>query len=249
MRWRLVVEKEPRPAAQNMAIDYLLARSCVDPVLRFYRWSPAAVSIGRFQSLQAEVDTDYCQKHGVDVVRRVTGGGAVFHDDELTYSICIPQDGRLVPSGIIESYKVLCAPVIKGLEQLGIHAEFKGINDLVCGGKKISGCAQTRMEGTILQHGTLLLNVDVKQMFRVLRVCDEKWSDKAIAQVEDRVTSIHQQCGRSIPFVDLVEALCAGFTEFFQADFTRQDMTSQEISQAREFEQSMFDNPIWTARR
>src|SRR3989344_7958179 len=175
MKWR-IIPLSTQDAFLNMAIDEALCESVANgkasPTIRFYRWKPSAVSIGYFQSLRQEVDTERCKSAGIDVVRRRTGGGAVYHDEEITYSIIAPE--HLLPKGITESYHVICGWVIKGLENIGLVGEFKPINDIIVNGKKISGNAQTRRNGVVLQHGTILHGLDVEKMFSLLKVGQEK---------------------------------------------------------------------------
>ena len=189
--WRLL-KTGAGTAYWNMAVDeaMLIARAegrCPNTV-RLYTWRPSAVSIGFFQSLEREVDVEECRRMGVDVVRRITGGGAVFHDEhgEVTYSIVVPEEylKRSFPhSSIQESYELLCKGVLEGLKELGVSAEFKPVNDILVSGRKISGSAQTRRRGVILQHGTLLLKSDLKTMFRVLKVSGEKISDLSLIHI------------------------------------------------------------------
>jgi len=156
----------------NMAIDEALINLVSDEksqaTIRFYGWKPNCVSIGFFQSINDEVNLDMAKKLGVDIVRRYTGGGAVFHHDEITYSIILPE--RFVSSDIIESYSKICKGVIFGLNNLGLNASFKPINDIIVNNKKISGNAQTRKRGVLLQHGTILIDVDLNKMFSLLKV-------------------------------------------------------------------------------
>ncbi|MGA3021026.1 MAG: lipoate--protein ligase family protein, partial [Candidatus Micrarchaeales archaeon] len=181
MRWR-IIPLEIHDAYLNMSIDEALLESIrdgkSDPTIRFYRWQPSAVSIGTFQSMEKEVNLERCKELGVDYIRRITGGGAVYHDfsGEITYTILGPLS--YFPQGIRESYKFICDWVISGLRLIGIEAAFVPINDIVIEGKKISGNAQTRKQGILLQHGTVLYNTDVRKMFSVLKVSTEKISDK-----------------------------------------------------------------------
>ena len=167
-QWRLVKIIEENGAKQ-MAIDeaMLIARSKnkVPNTLRFFTWKPAAVTIGFFQSLKQEVALEKAFALGVDTIRRYTGGGAVFHENELTYSIVLSE--KDVPKGIIDSYKFLCRGIINGLNFLGLKSEFKPINDIVIKGKKISGNAQTRRNNVVLQHGTIICDVDVSKMLQL----------------------------------------------------------------------------------
>jgi len=212
MEFRLLETGKNR-AAVNMAIDeaIMLGRT---PTLRFYSWQPPAVSIGYFQGIEQEVDLAVCKKLGVDVVRRLTGGGAVYHDKELTYSFIVPENSGLVSRNILESYGQICGFVVDGLRRIGLRAEFKPINDIVVNNKKISGNAQTRRDGMILQHGTILLDVDVKTMFSLLKVPDEKMRDKMITAAEERVTSVKKESG-SAGFKEVRDALVMAFEKRF----------------------------------
>ena len=157
------IDLETHSAFQNMAIDEAVMQAIRDeiapPTLRLYRWRPSAVSIGTFQGMKEEVDLDYCKKNGIDYIRRITGGGAVYHDyeGEITYSIILPKDHSLAKQDILESYKLLCGGIVEALNIMNIDAEFKPINDIVASGKKISGNAQTRRHSCVFnmaQHSS-----------------------------------------------------------------------------------------------
>ncbi|VVB98492.1 Lipoate-protein ligase A subunit 1 [uncultured archaeon] len=246
--WRLV-ELEQHDAFTNMAIDEAVSEAVAagisPPTLRFYTWKPSAVSIGYFQSLADEVDLAACEAAGVDWVRRRTGGGAVYHDElgEITYSIIAPE--RDFPKGIIDSYRVICGWIIRGLAGIGLQAEFKPINDIVVGGKKISGNAQTRRGGVLLQHGTILHDVDVRRMFSLLRVGADKLSDKAIASAEERVTSVTRQCGASRD--ELYGALKAAFVSGKDCEPGR--WTHAELARAKELATSRYRTKEWNELR
>jgi lipoate-protein ligase A len=225
--WRLLIH-QTRDAYTNMAIDEILLKKGT-PTLRFYKWAPSAISIGYFQGIREEVNLIECQKEQVDVVRRITGGGAVYHDEigEITYSIVAPIE--YVPSNIQESYEYLCTGLIKGLQRLGAPAHFSPINDIHIGHKKISGSAQTRRYGHVLQHGTLLCSLNLDLMFRLLRVTQEKIKDKYIKNIKERVTSLEASMG-PIDKDRVIKALITGFQETLHTDFKKGEMSSEEIS-------------------
>jgi lipoate-protein ligase A len=240
-------------AFSNMAIDraILVANSqCkVLPTVRLYGWKPAAISIGYFQSLEDEVDLLACRKFGVDYVRRITGGGAVFHDKELTYSIVIPESHLQIPRNIMESYGKICGAIMKGLCELGIESIYAPINDIVTNGKKISGNAQTRKMKTVLQHGTVLMDVDVDKMFSLLKVPNEKIKDKLIADVKQRVTSIKHVLGSAVDFEEVAEAMKIGFEEEFNVDLVEGNLIDEEKKLARKFDMECFSTKEWNCRR
>jgi lipoate-protein ligase A len=251
-KWRLL-KTENYTAAANMAIDraVIVANSegKVPPTVRFFTWKPPAISIGYFQSLEEEVDLDICKKLGVDYVRRITGGGAVFHDEELTYSIVIPESHSQIPKNIIESYGRICGALMKGLKHLGIESKYAPINDIITGGKKISGNAQTRKAKTVLQHGTILMDLDVDKMFSLLKVPNEKIKDKLIVDVKQRVTSVKQILGEDIRFNEAAEAMKIGFEEEFKVELVDSSLTEEEIELAKKFERECFSTRDWNHRR
>lgn len=249
------LELDVQSARMNMAIDEAIMMSLkkgeVPPTLRLYRWNPSAVSIGTFQGMTEEVDLRYCETNGIDYIRRITGGGAVYHDfeGEITYSIILPKGHRLAPDDILESYEVLCRGVVHGLELLGIDSEFKPINDIVAGGKKISGNAQTRRHSCVLQHGTTLLDLDVEIMFSVLKVPREKISDKMIADVKERVTSIRELLERDVRIEELEEALAQGFSEALEVDLVPGELTNPESSLATDLAREKYGTDEWNLSR
>ena len=251
-QWRLL-KTNFSTAFTNMAVDraVLVASSegKVSPTVRFYGWEPSAISIGYFQSLEEEVDLDTCRKLGVDYVRRITGGGAVFHEEELTYSIVIPETHPQIPKNILKSYGRICGAVMKGLDNLGIESRYVPINDIITGGKKISGNAQTRKAKIVLQHGTVLTDVDVDKMFSVLKVPNEKIKDKLIADVKQRVTSIKHVLGKEIRFEDVSKAMKIGFEEEFNVDLIEEPLSEEEKELTRKFEKECFSARDWNHRR
>jgi len=248
MRWR-VIRLEVHDAYLNMGIDQAIMEGAEAgksaPTIRFYKWMPSAVSIGRFQSMREEVDIEKCMELGISYIRRVTGGGAVYHSNsgEITYSVIAPTS--IISKDIRESYRIVCGWVIDGLSKLGINASFAPINDIVVDGKKISGNAQTRSKGTILQHGTILYDLDIKTMFTVLRVSGEKISDKMIKSVEERVT-----CVKNYADTDqegLYEKLLEGFTAGKEFEFG--SCTEEEMKRAEVLAKSVYSSDSWNFDR
>uniref|UniRef100_A0A7C3EGV3 Lipoate--protein ligase family protein n=1 Tax=Gracilinema caldarium TaxID=215591 RepID=A0A7C3EGV3_9SPIR len=240
-------------AFHNMGLDQAIleqvAAGTVLPTLRFYGWQPAAISIGYFQGMQEEVDLSACHHHGVDTVRRITGGGAVFHQSEVTYSIVLPLTHPLADQNILASYGRLCQGIVKGLANLGVTAEFAPINDIVVGAKKISGNAQTRKLGCILQHGTILLDVDVDIMFTLLKVPSEKARGKAIADVKERVTSLSRILGRTVFFDEVSTALEQGFAEALDLNLVVEQPSAAELERVEDLARSRFASETWNLKR
>ncbi len=248
MRWR-VVGLETHDAYLNMALDEAISEGIragsSPPTIRFYNWEPGAVSIGYFQGIKDEVNLEVCRELGVDCIRRWTGGGAVYHDSggELTYSVIAPAS--TFPKNIIESYRLICGWIIGGLEILGIEAEFRPINDILVKNKKISGSAQTRRGGILLQHGTLLYGLDLKTMFSVLNVSRQKITDKMIKSAEERVTCVrmHRDAGKK----EVYEALLKAFTE--GKDYEFGTWSRDELARAKELAEEKYRSEEWTYLR
>ncbi|MBW3583224.1 MAG: lipoate--protein ligase family protein [Euryarchaeota archaeon] len=167
---------------ENMERDeWLLARG--EPVVRLYGWDPACVSLGRTQT-EADIDLDAAERHGIDVVRRKTGGGALLHNEvELTYAVILPLDHPGLSRNILESYRTMSGPILDAFRALGVDAVFgegKGGRDTLCylreegvsifvDGRKISGGAQRRTQQAVLQHGTMVLRLDAERTAEVLK--------------------------------------------------------------------------------
>lgn len=240
----------------NMGLDEAFLESVSSgekPVLRLYGWDPPAVSIGYFQGLADEVDEAACKRRGFTIVRRISGGGAVLHKSELTYSIVLPLSDpvyrRLAPEDINESYRLLCSGIIEGLRLLGIPAVFSGINDILANGKKISGNAQTRRLGCLLQHGTVLLDNDVEEMFEVLKVPKEKIQGKLIAEAKERVTSARAALGRKVSFNEASAAFARGFASALGLEFLDTALLPGEEERGISLAREKFSTREWLYKR
>ncbi len=236
-------------AFTNMALDEAIMESIRAgeslPTIRFYGWKPSAISIGYFQGLHNEVNLEACHEAGVDVVRRLTGGGAVYHDTEgeVTYSILGPLD--IFPGAVIDSYRLICEDIVYALKMLEITESFQPINDIVVGDQKISGNAQTRRGGILLQHGTILYRVDVEKMFSLLNVSEKKVDDKLIKSVKKRVTSIVEY--KKISVERLIAALEDAFSR--GKEITIGDYTPKEMQRAAELCREKYKTDRWNALR
>jgi lipoate-protein ligase A len=248
MKYRMIAYRE-FSAAMNMAIDEAIMEGIRNgtslPTIRFYGWDPSAVSIGYFQGYHQEVDEMACQANNVDAVRRLTGGGAVYHDreGEVTYSIIGPE--KNFPKDIIASYKEICTVLVEALSGIGIPASFQPINDIIADGKKISGNAQTRRGGVLLQHGTVLFDVDVDKMFTLLKVGQEKVSDKLIQSVKKRVTSVGRLSDANKS--QLIAELMKAFASY--RDVVAGNYTDAEIERAEELAEEKYGAMQWLDMR
>jgi len=245
---------ESQDAGMNMAIDEAIMNSRrnnkVKDTFRLYRWKPSAVSIGFFQSIADEVNLQACTNYGVEVVRRITGGGAVYHDfdGEITYSLIAGVDNPKIPTDILKSYEVLCEGLVLGLKNLGLSARFHPVNDILVDGKKISGNAQTRKNGIILQHGTLLIDVNVNKMFELLKVTDEKLRDKAIKGVKERVTSVNLEIGK-LSMEKVALSIREGFSTSLGVQFEEGHLEDDEVRFAKKVREEKYLSKEWTFQR
>ena len=225
----------------NMALDEVLMYcATVDmPILRIYGWQPPTVSIGYFQSIEEEVDVKQCRHMGIDVVRRITGGGAVLHDSELTYSFIT----KIYPKNILESYNLICNPVVTCINKLGFNAKFAPLNDITVDNKKVSGNAQTRKKSILLQHGTILLDVNVEKMFSVLKVPSEKMKDKMINDVKARVMGLNKT------FEQVAYILKKSFSEEFGAEIIVDSLTVEEKKNTKRLANEKYGSYSWNWKR
>jgi len=241
------------PGALNMGIDEALLSAVAEgrslPALRLYRWSPPCVTIGYFQSLAAEVDLAACKADRVDVVRRLTGGGAVFHDKEITYSLVVPLGHPLAPDEILESYRRVCSGIVAGLGLLGVESSFAPINDIVAGGRKVSGNAQTRRNGCLLQHGTVLLGLDAERMFSLLKVPSEKHRDLSEGKAGSRVTSLRAILGREVGYEEAARALAQGCSAAWNTELVPDQLGAAELTVAEGLSRSKFSTDDWNFKR
>ena len=235
--WRLL-KLETRNAFMNMAIDeaVLKARIArrVPNTLRFYQWKPSAVSVGRFQKVSEEVHVENCRRHGVDIVRRISGGGAVYHDyeGEITYSVVVSE--RDVGSkDVISAYNMICGGLIAAAKILGVTADFVPGNPEQCpnitiGRRKFSGSAQLHRQGVLLQHGTFLVQTDLNKMFTFLRVPWAESLEDVLRVAQKKLTSIEGELQSGISNEEAHEALTGGFQKALNAEFVEADLSDYE---------------------
>ncbi len=241
-----------------MAIDEAITiariRDASPNTLRLYRWKPSAVSIGRFQNLLSEVHIDDCMQHGVDLVRRITGGGAVYHScqSEVTYSV-IAKERDFGSTDVIYSYNKICNGLIEAARILGVNADFnpgdpRNCPNIAVNRRKISGSAQYHRGGVLLQHGTFLLGVDLKEMFTFLRVPWAKTVDDVVCLARDRLTSFEKELKRDICVEEASAALVQGFRKALGVEFVDEGLTSQEQHVASKLREEKYSAENWNTK-
>jgi len=282
MEWRLIKDSY-HTGFMNMAIDEAIMiahrEGLVPPTIRFYQWSPPAVSLGYFQDLQKEIDVDACKNLGIDIVRRPTGGKAVLHDKELTYSFIIRENHSLVNDSILETYKKISGGMIRGLSYLGItaelvplreklksdslhkekkseirHSDFKSIcfsvpsqYEVQIEGKKIVGSAQVRKREIVLQHGSLLIELEKDKLFSVFNFPSAQIRERL--KTRFKATSLEEILKKKINFSELSEILPRGFEEEFGVKLTEGKLTEQEEKIFKELLENKYSTYEWNYER
>ena len=244
--WQLIRTGAQAPAL-HMALDEVLIDEVSAgrraPTLRIWEWAGAAVVIGRFQSLRNEVDREHAARHAIEVVRRISGGGAMFIEpgNTITYSICAPLS-MVEGLSFRESYAYMDAWVIEALGELGIEAWYQPLNDIVSRSGKIAGAAQARRGNTVLHHVTMAYDIDAVKMLQVLRTGREKLSDKGIASAAKRVDPLRSQTGMTR------DAIIARMIDAFRRKhgLHDDDLRAQELARAEVLAAEKFSAAAWT---
>ncbi|BBE22767.1 lipoate--protein ligase A [Arthrobacter sp. MN05-02] len=248
-RWE-IIPPTPLSTAMHVAIDEVLTHDvgtgARNPVLRFWEWQSPSVVIGSFQSMRNEVDPEGAARHGVTVVRRISGGGAMFmeHGNAITYSLYVPQslvDGM----SFADSYPFLDAWVMEALGELGIRAWYQPLNDIATDVGKIGGAAQKRLaNGGMLHHVTMSYDIDADKMLEVLRIGKEKMSDKGTRSAKKRVDPLRRQTG--ISREEIIDVMMSTFRRRYGAVDTT--LSDDELRRAEELVEHKFGTGEWLYR-
>jgi len=243
-KWRIINEGEYSEAMHH-AIDEILTEKMenenMEPTLRFWYRKNPSVPFGRFQSFEDEVEVNYAEENNIEVVRRITGGGAMFAEpgNVITYSIYIPEEK--IPEDIEESYEQLDEFAVEALKELGVEASYEPLNDIEHEDGKLGGAAQLRKENAVLHHTTMSFDLDKKEMLRVLRIGKEKVSDKAVKSAEQRVSRISDHINH--PREKVIEKMIEKFSEGREVE--EGSLTEEEIEEVRELAEEKFSSEDW----
>lgn len=264
----------------NMAVDEAIltahSEGLVPPTVRFYGWNPATLSVGFFQKAASEVNFDALEQEGIGFVRRATGGRAVLHDKELTYSMIVSESYPGIPRSVTEAYRVLSEGLLLGFRKLGLSAEMVQLEneeekekyasmgsaacfdspswyELVVEGRKVAGSAQTRQKGVVLQHGSILLDLDADQLFRLLRFSNERVMERMKQQFLKKAVAINEvRGGAGQPRVELSEveeAFTAGIEEGLGIRLVPSELTDHEQELVGRLLVEKYGNSEWNLRR
>ncbi len=247
--WQIVHGKAETPQMQ-MALDQVLAEEVGagrrKPTLRIWEWDAPAVVIGSFQSVRNEVDLENAERYGFEVVRRISGGGAMFMEagSVITYSVYAPSD-LVQGMSFADSYAFLDEWVIVALRSLGIEASYQPLNDITSPTGKIGGAAQKRLgAGAVLHHVTMSYDMDGAKMVEVLRIGREKMSDKGTKSAAKRVDPLRSQTG--LARAEIIEKMKATFAGLYGA--TGGEISSEELAKAQQLVVEKFGTEEWLHR-
>ncbi|MCM0337915.1 lipoate--protein ligase family protein [Staphylococcus aureus] len=259
----------------NMAMDEALlnfvSRGEIDPVIRFYTWNPATLSIGYFQRLQKEIDIDKAKEKGFGLVRRQTGGRGVLHDKELTYSVIVPESHPNMPSTVTEAYRVISQGLLEGFKNLGFDTYFAvpktpeerqklkqprssvcfdapSWYELVVEGRKIAGSAQTRQKGVILQHGSILQDIDIDELFDMFIYKNERLKLKMKEAFVEKAVAINDISDEHITISQMEEAFEKGFKKGLNIELKPLELTEAQLAEVEELTEK-YRSDEWMFRK
>ncbi|CAG7624438.1 Octanoyltransferase LipM [Paenibacillus solanacearum] len=278
-QWRFIYSGQCSPE-YNMAVDEAIltahSEGKVPPTVRFYGWNPATLSVGYFQKANDEVDFEALEREGIGFVRRATGGRAVLHDRELTYSIIVSESYPGIPRSVTEAYRVLSEGLLLGFRKLGLAADMVQLvneeekekyasmgsaacfdspswYELVVEGRKVAGSAQTRQKGVVLQHGSILLDLDADQLFRLLRFSNERVMERMKQQFLKKAVAIndvlHSVNRPAVGLADVETAFREGIAEGLRVELIPGELTAYEEELAQQLAQEKYGSEAWNLRR
>ena len=266
--WRLLIDG-PARGSWNMAVDEALLEGAASPgfmpTLRLYAWDPACLSLGHAQPI-VEVDKAQLAAFGWDVVRRPTGGRAILHTDELTYSITGSADSAIFQGGILTSYRHISLALLEFLERFYLQPAMKDNPEVsvshqesVCfevpsnyeitlANKKIIGSAQARRKNAVLQHGAIPLFGDIARITQVLTYPDAAARKRAADRVRERATNLRLEIGQTVSWQQAASEFVKAFESIHNIKFITSSLTPDELTLARRIEEEKFADPSWTGR-
>lgn len=269
--WRLLVtDPLAHDGATNMAIDEAIlsgvAAGQSPPTLRFYAWEPPCVSIGYAQSMHEVIDLDACRRDGVTRVRRPTGGRAILHIDELTYSVTALSSEQRVQGGVVESYRRLSQGLLAGFLVLGLDVvqaevmkekatdlsaacfDVPSHYEITALGRKLVGSAQVRRQNAILQHGALPLTGDLARLVDYLRLSDDECTGLR-AELQRRAITLEDALGRKVSMMEVAQALTQGFAQALSLCLEPGQLTEQEQAMAQQLRETKYADEGWNLRK
>lgn len=270
------IDSGPCAPSYNMALDEALldwhSEGLIPPVIRFYEWNPATLSIGYFQSVEKEIDMEAVRRLGLGFVRRPTGGRGVLHEHELTYSVIVSEDYPDMPATVTEAYRVISEGLLKGFQSLGLEAYFSIPNtpdklqalknpktavcfdtpswyELVVEGKKVAGSAQTRQKGVILQHGAILLDLDDEKLVQTFKFSTDEAREKVKKSINQKAVAINKLLQKKIPIDICKVAFRDGFSEALNVELVPFSLNEKQIEYVKTLEKRRYANDEWNFKK
>lgn len=273
--WRFI-DSGHCPPSFNMALDEALldwhSEGKIPPTIRFYGWDPPTLSVGYFQKVEKEIDLDAVKAHHLGFVRRPTGGRGVLHEHELTYSVVVSEDYPDMPKSVTEAYRVISEGLLKGFQHLGLEAYFavpktaeewdsiKNPRSAVCfdapswyelvvEGRKVAGSAQTRQKGVILQHGSILLDLDEEKLFSLFNYPNERVKERMRKEFSSKAVAINDISPRRITLEEAKEAFYKGFAEGLSIELEEYELSKEELAYIQKIAKERYENDEWNYKR
>lgn len=273
--WKFVDSGYGSPSF-NMALDEALlewnSKGAFSPVIRFYGWNPPTLSIGYFQKVEKEINIEAVKNQGIGFVRRPTGGRGVLHEHELTYSVIVPESHPMMPNTVAEAYRVISEGILKGFHQLGLEAYFavpetieerellKSPHSAVCfdtpswyelvvEGRKVAGSAQTRQKGVILQHGSILLDMDEDKLFSLFKYSNERVMERMKKSFKNKAVAINDLTSNRISMEQAKEAFKKGFEEGLNINLEPYELNQTEIDYVNQIAKERYESDEWNFMR
>ncbi|MBM4762265.1 biotin/lipoate A/B protein ligase family protein [Bacillus sp. B15-48] len=273
--WGYIDSGNASPAF-NMALDEALlewhSEGKIPPIIRFYGWNPASLSIGYFQKVEKEIDMEAVVKHGLGFVRRPTGGRGVLHEHELTYSVIVTEEHPNMPQSVTEAYRVISEGILKGFHNLGLEAYFaipktdeersalKSPRSAVCfdapswyelvvEGRKVAGSAQTRQKGVILQHGSILLDLDEDKLFSLFKYSNDRVKERMQKAFKSKAVAINEISGRTVTLEEAKLAFKDGFSEGLNITLEPFKLSNDEMDYVLKLVKEKYESDEWNFKR
>ncbi|MBP1080631.1 biotin/lipoate A/B protein ligase family protein [Bacillus capparidis] len=273
--WRFIDSGFQSPA-YNMALDEALlnwnSQKLIPPTIRFYGWNPPTLSVGYFQNIHKEINFDAVKDHNLGFVRRPTGGRGVLHDQELTYSVIVPEDHPEMPTTVTEAYRVISEGILQGFRELGLDAyfaiprsdkekaELKNPRSSVCfdapswyelvvEGRKVAGSAQTRQKGVILQHGSILLDLDEDKLFDLFLYPNERVKERMQKSFKKKAVAINELIENPVTIEDARKAFKTGFEKGLNVTLEPYELNEKEEKEVLKIAADKYSTDKWNYKR
>ncbi|MED4530682.1 biotin/lipoate A/B protein ligase family protein [Metabacillus fastidiosus] len=273
--WRFIDSGQCSPA-YNMALDEALlewhSEGKIPPTIRFYGWDPPTLSVGYFQKVEKEINMEAVKKYGLGFVRRPTGGRGVLHDMELTYSVIVSEEHPEMPKTVTEAYRVISEGILEGFKNLGLDAYFaiprteeekQGLKnprsavcfdapswyELVVEGRKVAGSAQTRQKGVILQHGSILLDLNEDMLFDLFKYSNERVRERMQKAFKNKAVAANELRDKPVTIDEARVAFKEGFEKGLDIELQEYFLTEEETEYVEKLAKEKYESDDWNFKR